>query len=403
MARRWLLGCFGLVLLGTACGRENVSDGGIQTINDDPTTHQQLVVSSTGTDFSISTSDGVTTFALPSASAGVTRGLVTAADWSIFNDKIGSINGDKSVDQTFTTAATGSDFGISTSGGVTTFSLPDASDTARGLVTSADWSIFNAKVGSINGDTAVDHVLAAGSAGNDFSIATAGGTTTFNLPDASAMNRGLLVSADWTTFNAKLGALVDDTTPTLGGNLSTGGFQVVSPTDTNITLAPAGDGLVEVTKAITRKGFFQAYSNAAEALPSTAGSFLPVSLTAESRVDTDYYTHDTVTNPNEITVRVAGDYKISYTVAVQRNNGRHGIRAWLEANDVELIASKSYCIVRNDNEADTCTVQATTIANLAADDVLELIVQGRRQDATWGLDNDADTVPNEVWVTIEKI
>jgi hypothetical protein len=42
-----------------------------------------------------------------------------------------------------------------------------------------------------------------GTAGTDFTISSSGSTYTFNLPTASAINRGLLSSADWTTFNNK--------------------------------------------------------------------------------------------------------------------------------------------------------------------------------------------------------
>jgi hypothetical protein len=49
--------------------------------------------------------------------------------------------------------------------------------------------------------------FAVGTTGTDFNIASAVATHTFNLPTASATNRGALSSADWTTFNNKQNAL----------------------------------------------------------------------------------------------------------------------------------------------------------------------------------------------------
>jgi hypothetical protein len=58
-------------------------------------------------------------------------------------------------------------------------------------------------VNAINGLTAQVQNLATGTAGTDFAISSAGSTHTFNLPTASASNRGALSSADWSTFNGK--------------------------------------------------------------------------------------------------------------------------------------------------------------------------------------------------------
>jgi hypothetical protein len=58
---------------------------------------------------------------------------------------------------------------------------------------------------SLNGLTASTQTFATGTAGSDFNISSATSTHTFNLPTASATNRGALSSADWTTFNNKVG------------------------------------------------------------------------------------------------------------------------------------------------------------------------------------------------------
>jgi len=60
-----------------------------------------------------------------------------------------------------------------------------------------------AGISSLNGLTPVTQLFAVGSAGTDFAIASATATHTFNLPSSSAVNRGLLTAANWTTFNDK--------------------------------------------------------------------------------------------------------------------------------------------------------------------------------------------------------
>ena len=56
---------------------------------------------------------------------------------------------------------------------------------------------------AINSLTGAVQTLATGTSGTDFAISSATSTHTFNLPTASAANRGALSSADWTTFNGK--------------------------------------------------------------------------------------------------------------------------------------------------------------------------------------------------------
>jgi hypothetical protein len=66
-------------------------------------------------------------------------------------------------------------------------------------------TINNTGMTSLNGSTSTSQTFAIGTASTDFNIATSGFEHTFNLPTASASNRGALSSADWTTFNGKMG------------------------------------------------------------------------------------------------------------------------------------------------------------------------------------------------------
>lgn len=62
---------------------------------------------------------------------------------------------------------------------------------------------FTTGLTALNGLTEQIQSLATGTTGSDFNISSATATHTFNLPDASASNRGALTSANWSTFNGK--------------------------------------------------------------------------------------------------------------------------------------------------------------------------------------------------------
>ncbi len=63
---------------------------------------------------------------------------------------------------------------------------------------------FSTGLTALNGLTAQVQNFATGTTGTDFGISSATSTHTFNLPTASATNRGALSSTDWTTFNSKV-------------------------------------------------------------------------------------------------------------------------------------------------------------------------------------------------------
>jgi hypothetical protein len=78
---------------------------------------------------------------------------------------------------------------------------------------------FSTGINALNGLTAQVQYLAVGTSGTDFNISSATDTHTFNLPSASGLNRGALLSADWTTFNNK----VTSVSGTTGRITSSGG------------------------------------------------------------------------------------------------------------------------------------------------------------------------------------
>jgi hypothetical protein len=86
---------------------------------------------------------------------------------------------------------------------------------------------------SINGVSTSTFTFTTGTTGTDFTIATSTDTLTFNFPTASAANRGLLSSADWTTFNNKVTTESDPVVKALTGIITSNGSAISSITDSH--------------------------------------------------------------------------------------------------------------------------------------------------------------------------
>jgi len=118
----WLTGSVTDMMTITAAGAI-----GRQTIPTGTVTSVGLTTGTSGTDVNISgspiTTSGTITLNLPSASAS-NRGLLTAANWTTFNSKLGSLNGLTNATQTFATSTASTGFTISSSGSTHTFNLP---------------------------------------------------------------------------------------------------------------------------------------------------------------------------------------------------------------------------------------------------------------------------------------
>lgn len=120
---------------------------------------------------------------------------------------ITDLNSLTALSQFFATGTSGSDFNISSVSDTHTFNLPTASASARGLLSFTDWSTFNAKQNAItqgNLTEAVSSVLTISGGTNS----VIGSGTSLQVKQASSSQNGYLSSANWTTFNNKLGSVV---------------------------------------------------------------------------------------------------------------------------------------------------------------------------------------------------
>ncbi|MBI4464209.1 MAG: hypothetical protein HY647_05845, partial [Acidobacteria bacterium] len=150
---------------------------------------------------------------------------------------------------------------------------------------------------SLNGLLDPTQTFATGTAGTDFGISSSGTTHTFNLPTASASNRGLLLAADWSAFNAKESALTFNSPLSRSGNsvsLGTvpetlGGTNQTSYTlgdllysDATNTLAKLAGNTTATKKFLTQTG--NGTISAAPAWGAIAAGDLPAHAHAESDV-----------------------------------------------------------------------------------------------------------------------
>ncbi|MBK9322588.1 MAG: hypothetical protein IPM97_06480 [Bdellovibrionaceae bacterium] len=106
--------------------------------------------------------------------------------------------------------------------------------------TTKSLGVAGAGITNLNGLTSGTQSFTTGSAGADFGIASAGSQHTFNLPTASASNRGALSSADWSTFNNKM-----------SNSLSSGSFWVGNSGNAATPITMSGDATMSNAGVLT--------------------------------------------------------------------------------------------------------------------------------------------------------
>ena len=98
---------------------------------------------------------------------------------------------------------------------------------------------FSTGLTALNGLTTQVQNFATGTSGSDFNISSITDTHTFNLPTASASNRGALSSTDWSTFNGKQNTITLTTTGTGAATFVSNTLNIPTPpaaTFTSLTI-----------------------------------------------------------------------------------------------------------------------------------------------------------------------
>jgi len=131
---------------------------------------------------------------------------------------------------------------VTTQDGSGTFILAnvDMGGIDNSVANNSNWINFlppNTGITSLNGLTAATQTFATGSTGTDFNISSATSTHTFNLPTASAVNRGALSSFDWTSFSGK------GSVSSVGVSMPSAFNVASSPITTSGTIAITGAGV----------------------------------------------------------------------------------------------------------------------------------------------------------------
>jgi len=173
------------------------------------------VTSVTGTAPVVSSGGTTPAISMPKATTSV-DGYLSSTDWTTFNNKgSGTVT---SVTATSPVASTG--------GATPVISMPAATTSVNGYLTSTDWTTFNNKgSGTVTSVTGTAPVVSSG-----------GATPAISMAAATTSVSGYLTSTDWTTFNNKGSGTVTSVggtgtvngitltgTVTSSGNLTLGG------------------------------------------------------------------------------------------------------------------------------------------------------------------------------------
>ena len=212
------------------------------------------------------------------------------------------------------TSVTGTAPVVSSGGNTPAISMPVATTSVSGYLSSTDWTTFNNK-SNTNGTVTSVAALTLGTTGTDLSSTVATGTTTpvitLQVPTASATNRGALSAADWTTFNNKGSGSVTSVALTAPSIFTVTGSPVTS--SGTLALTYSGTALPILNGGTGQTTANAAFNALAPSQTSNSGKYLTTDGTNTSwaTVSSNAYTRTSFTATAGQTT-----FTVSYTVGL---------------------------------------------------------------------------------------